>query len=66
MKTVIKVNGMVCGHCKANVEKAVLKVQGVKTAEVNLEQKQVCIESEDNLNLDTVKAAITEAGYEVL
>lgn len=66
MKTVIKVDGMVCGHCKANVEKAVLKVQGVKTAEVNLEQKQVCIESEDNLNLDTVKAAITEAGYEVL
>lgn len=66
MKTVIKVEGMVCGHCKVNVEKAVLKVEGVKKAEVNLEQKQVSIEVEDNLNLDTVKAAITEAGYEVL
>lgn len=66
MTTVIKVEGMMCGHCKANVEKVVSKIEGVKKAEVNLEEKQVSIEAEENLNLDVIKAAIKEAGYEVL
>lgn len=66
MTTVIKVEGMMCGHCKANVEKVVSKIEGVKKAEVNLEEKQVSIEAEENLNLDVIKATIKEAGYEVL
>ena len=39
MKKVLKVEGMMCNHCKAAVEKALNAVEGVSAAEVNLEEK---------------------------
>ena len=38
------VNGMKCGHCKANVEQAILALEGVSRAEANLEEKSVTVE----------------------
>jgi len=61
----IKVEGMSCGHCEMRVKKAVEAVEGVRKAEVNLQKKQVVIEYEEGKeNLEKVKAAIREAGYE--
>ena len=34
---------MTCNHCKSNVEKAILKVEGVTQAEANLTNGQVVI-----------------------
>lgn len=61
----IKVEGMSCGHCQMSVKKAVEAVEGVQKADVNLQTKQVTIDYEEGkANLDKVKAAIKEAGYE--
>jgi copper chaperone len=61
----IKVEGMSCGHCEMRVKKAVEAVEGVRKAEVNLQNKQVTVEFEEGkTNLEKVKAAVREVGYE--
>ena len=64
MKTVIKVNGMMCGHCKAHVETACKGVPGVTDAVVDLDAKNVTVTGD--ANLAALKKAITDAGYEVV
>jgi uncharacterized protein len=60
-KTII-VEGMTCNHCKANVERSIKGIEGVKDAVVDLETQSVKIESE-NLNLDKIKFAVEKIGY---
>ncbi|MCO5382843.1 MAG: cation transporter [Methanosarcina barkeri] len=61
----IKVEGMSCGHCEMRVKKAVEAVEGVRKAEVNLQNKQLTVEFEEGkTNLKKVKAAVREVGYE--
>lgn len=63
----VKVEGMSCGHCQMAVKKAVEAVEGVQKADVNLQNKQVVVEYNEGItNLEKVKAAIKEAGYEPL
>jgi copper chaperone len=61
----IKVEGMSCGHCQMRVKKAVEAVEGVKSADVSLQNKEVVLEyDEGKTNLEKARAAIKEAGYE--
>ena len=63
----IKVEGMSCGHCVMRVKKAIEAVEGVRKAEVDLPNKQAVVEYEEGkANLEKVKDAIREAGYEPL
>ena len=64
MKTVIHVEGMMCGHCKMHVENACKGVPGVTDAVVDLAAKNVTVTGD--ANLAALKAAITEAGYQVV
>ena len=64
MKTVIKVNGMMCGHCKAHVEAACKGVPGVADAVADLDAKNVTVTGD--ADLAALKKAITDAGYEVV
>lgn len=66
MTTVINVNGMMCEHCKATVEKVTKAVEGVSNSTVNLDAKNVTIEYADGTDIEKVKKAITDAGYEVV
>lgn len=66
MKKTIYVNGMQCMHCKKSVEDAVKNIGGVKNATVDLEKKCVYIELDNEINLDIIKKAIEEKGYEVI
>ena len=59
------VEGMMCNNCKAHVEKALLAVKGVKSAEASLESKTVSVVVKDSVSEDTLKAAVTAAGYKV-
>ena len=59
------VEGMMCNNCKAHVEKALLAVKGVKSAEAVLESKTVSVVVKDSVSEDTLKAAVTAAGYKV-
>ena len=64
METVIKVEGMMCTHCKAMVEKVCRAVPGVSDAVVDLQAKQVTVTGE--ASVEALKQAITDAGYEVM
>ena len=66
MKKVLKVEGMMCNHCKAAVEKALNAVDGVSGTEVNLEQKTAAVELAAEVSDEVLKQAVTDAGYEVL
>ncbi len=61
----IKVEGMSCGHCVMRVKKAIEGVQGVKKVDVSLENKQAVVDfDEEKTDVDKIKAAIKETGYE--
>lgn len=64
METIIKVEGMMCPHCKARVEEACKGVAGVVDAVVDLQEKQVCVTGD--VSVEELRKAITEAGYEVI
>jgi len=62
---IIKVEGMSCMHCQLRVKKAVEAVEGVQRADVNLQTKQVTVDYEEGkANIEKVKDAIRESGYE--
>ncbi len=44
MKTVIKVNGMMCEHCKKSVNDGLLALGGVKSVEIDLTAKTATVE----------------------
>ena len=64
METVIKVEGMMCNHCKAHVEKACKAVEGTIDAVVDLQAKQVTVTG--TASTDALKKAILDAGYDVV
>ena len=64
METIIKVEGMMCKHCKAMVEKVCKAVPGTVDAVVDLEQKQVTVSG--TADVQALKAAIVDAGYEII
>jgi len=64
MTTVLKVEGMMCPHCKARVESVCKAVPGATDAVVDLQEKQVTVTG--NAEIDALKKAITDAGYEVI
>ncbi|MDY4755397.1 MAG: heavy metal translocating P-type ATPase [Candidatus Faecousia sp.] len=64
METVIKVEGMMCGHCKASVEKACKAVPGTVDAVVDLAAKTVTVTG--TADVAALKQAITDAGYTVV
>ncbi len=61
---IINVNGMMCNHCKAHVENALLEVEGVIEANASLEEKNVTIKYNGDINRDEFISAIMNAGYE--
>ncbi len=64
MKKTILVDGMMCQHCVKHVKDALEKVDGVKSAEVSLENKTAVVELEREVENEVLLAAVTEAGYE--
>lgn len=64
-KITIKVEGMSCNHCVNRVKKAVAGVSGVKNVEVSLEEKSAVVEFDAPATLEQIKAAVTDAGYDV-
>ncbi len=64
MKQVICVEGMMCTHCQARVEKVCKEIPGVQDAVVDLQEKQVTVTGE--VSLEVLKKAIIDAGYEVV
>lgn len=64
MEMILKVEGMMCGHCKARVEKACKAVPGALDAVADLSAKTVIVTG--TADEAALKKAITDAGYEVV
>jgi len=64
MEVVIKVEGMMCGHCKARVENACKAVAGAQDAVVDLQAKTVTVTG--SADAAALEKAIIDAGYEVI
>ena len=64
MTTVIKVEGMMCPHCKARVESVCKAVPGATDAVVDLEAKTVTVSG--SADKAALEKAIVDAGYEVI
>lgn len=64
MEQIIKVEGMMCPHCKARVERVCKEVPGTVDAVVDLQLKQVTVSG--SANAAALKEAIVKAGYEVI
>lgn len=63
MEIVLKVEGMMCAHCKAHVEGALLKIDGVKSAVASLEKNNVVVTLDKDVDKNILIHAIEEAGY---
>jgi len=59
------VKGMTCNHCKASVTEEVEQVAGVTGIDVELETGRLTVRGE-NVSDEAVRAAVDEAGYEVV
>ncbi|MEG1812012.1 MAG: heavy metal translocating P-type ATPase [Clostridia bacterium] len=64
MEKTLSVSGMMCGHCKAHVEKALNALDGV-TATVDLDKKTARVVMARPVSDDALRAAVTDAGYQV-
>lgn len=59
----IKVEGMMCNHCKAHVEQALKAVAGVKSAEASLEDKKASVVLSEDVPVGKLVEAVIAAGY---
>lgn len=66
MKVIVNVNGMNCNHCKMAVEKALNTVDGVVSAEVNLEAKNASITLSKEVADSDLMNVVNEAGFEAV
>lgn len=60
-KKQFKVDGMMCNHCRANVEKSIKNLQGVENVEVDLASGIAVVEG--NVSDEEVIKAIESLGY---
>ena len=66
MKVIVNVNGMNCNHCKMAVEKALNTVDGVVSAEVNLEAKNASVTLSKEVADSDLMNVVNEAGFEAV
>ncbi len=60
------VSGMTCDHCVRSVTEEVSAVPGVTGVDVDLPSGRVTVTSEEPVDDGAVRAAVTEAGYELV
>lgn len=64
MKKTVYIDGMMCSHCTAHVQKALGALDGVESVEVSLEDKKAVLTLNKNVDDAVITAAVREAGYE--
>ncbi|GAB6086027.1 heavy-metal-associated domain-containing protein [Alkaliphilus crotonatoxidans] len=66
MKRKISIEGMSCGHCANHVKNALIEVAGITDVKVDLAGKNAIIEMSQPIEDETLRAAISEVGYDVV
>ena len=65
VRTTYTVTGMTCGHCAQAVTDEIIALTGVDDVQVDVASGAVTVTSADPLDVDAVRAAVDEAGYEL-
>ena len=55
-----------CDHCKSTIINTLSSVDNIELVEVNIETKDVTLNSSEDLDLDLVKSLLDEQGYTVV
>ncbi|MBY4893715.1 cadmium-translocating P-type ATPase [Rhodobacteraceae bacterium N5(2021)] len=63
-RLMLAVPGIHCAGCISGVERALQALPGVHDARVNLTLRRVAVEADLDVDVDTLCAVLTEAGYE--
>ncbi|MFF3493457.1 heavy-metal-associated domain-containing protein [Streptomyces sp. NPDC002795] len=63
---VYEVKGMTCGHCEGAVSSEISELDGVTSAQASAATGQVTVVSTAPLDEEAVRAAVDEAGYELV
>ncbi len=63
IRTVVKVDGMMCSMCEAHINDAVRKQFDVKKVKSNRRKKETVIESAGPLDREKLKKTIEDTGY---
>lgn len=63
MEKILNVEGMSCNHCVASVRKALEGLDGVREADVNLEDKKARVELDKDLADQVLVKAVEDAGF---
>lgn len=66
LTTVYQVKGMTCGHCEGAVSSEISEIAGVSSVTAVAATGQVTVVSEAPLDEAEVRAAVDEAGYELV
>ena len=64
--TVYKVSGMSCGHCEGAVSGEISEIAGVASVQAVASTGEVTVVSEAPLDDAAVRAAVDEAGFELV
>ena len=65
MQTTFRVPDMSCNHCVNTIENAIGNVQGVESYSVDLSNKFVTVNYNDNATKDEIVDAVSDSGYRV-
>ncbi|MBX3068131.1 MAG: heavy-metal-associated domain-containing protein [Microbacteriaceae bacterium] len=60
------VSGMTCGHCVQSVSAEIGKLEGVDSVDIDLASGAVTVSGSQELETDAVRAAVEEAGYQLV
>ncbi|MFG1737655.1 heavy-metal-associated domain-containing protein [Micromonospora chalcea] len=66
MESTYQVSGMTCGHCVNSVSTELSALAGVTDVQVDLATGRVTVTSQNPLDADAVRAAVDEAGYDLV
>ncbi|SNX59007.1 copper chaperone CopZ [Streptomyces sp. TLI_55] len=64
--TVYKVSGMSCGHCEGSVSGEISELPGVSSVKAVASTGEVTVVSVAELDEEAVRAAVDEAGFELV
>lgn len=65
-EAVYSVSGMSCGHCESAITKEVTAIPGVVSVKAVASTGLVTVASEQPVDVESVRAAVDEAGFELV
>ena len=63
IRTILQIDGMMCGHCEAHVNDTIRQAFPVKKVESSHTKKETVILSEEPLDEEKLRAVIAQTGY---